>query len=114
MTAREIVERARQRGIAADEGRLYLALDRLEEQIRIYGSMPEKEFSEDGELYAPKAYEDVYEEYLKRENAVLSEDWDCYDIHDKLFCAAWERYCEYIVRNKELRDQKFSLGSRWI
>ena len=42
MTAREIVERVRRRDIAADELRLYGALETLEEKIRDYARLPEK------------------------------------------------------------------------
>ena len=113
MTAREIVERVRRRDIAADELRLYGALETLEEKIRDYARLPEKQFSEDGELYAPEMFFDTYEEYLKRDNAIISEDWDCYERHEGLFRAAWERYCEYAVRNAELREQKFKTGTGW-
>lgn len=106
MKAREIVERVRARDIAADEDKLYFALQRIEKRIADYGEFEEKEFDRSGELYAPEGFCDMYEEYLRRENALLSEDWDCFGEHDKIFKEAWKRYCEYIVRNSPNKEQE--------
>ena len=106
MTARETVERVRAKDIAADEGKLYFALKRLEKRIADYGEFEARDFKSDGELYAPEGFSDMYEEYLRRENALLSEDWDCFEAHDKIFKEAWKRYSEYIVRNAEKKNQK--------
>ncbi len=114
MTAREIVESVRRRDIAADEAQLYGALKRLEAEICIYGQLPEKEFSEDGEMYAPEAFRNMYEEYLRSENALLSEDWDCYERHEALFRTERERLREYLVKNMPERVQKFSIGEGWL
>ena len=119
MKAREIIERARQGNKSVPEEVLKGAVARLEIMIEKEAGLPHREFDDDAELYAESdkeltvGYDDMYENYIKREIAHKLEDWDCYGNYDAIFAIKWSQFAAEMIRKNGSRNIANANGWNW-
>lgn len=119
MTAKEIVNKARQGNKSVAEDVLLGAVERLEIMIEKETGLSHREFDKDAELYAasPKGitdgYDDMYENYIKREVSHKLEDWDCYGNYDALFAIRWSQFAAEMIRKNGSRNIANANGWNW-
>lgn len=120
MTAREIVERAKKSGTVdgVSDDMLYAALERLELMIQKYTGIQFKEFNKDVPLYATggeitDGYDEMYDNYVKREACKIREDWQCYGNYDALFNEEWSKFKKEYVRNNKPSGGSFTPDWGW-
>ncbi len=111
MNAVEAVTIAKKVNSEVSEDALLRACERLEGMIAKYGGLEHKELDKNAPLSAAggvyEGYDDLYTIYLKREAALLIEDWDCFSSYDALYALRWSDLCREIVRKHKPEEQSF-------